>query len=62
VAVGRGAVIGPGSVVVSNSAAGMVAAGNPAKVINAVNELTCRINAYKRPYLWPPYTETDNDK
>jgi len=62
VKIGRGALIGAGSVVVSNIPAMMVAAGNPAKVIKAVNELTCRINAYKRPYLWPPYTETDNDK
>ena len=57
VKVGRGALIGAGSVVVYDIPEMMVAAGNPAKVIKSVKELTCRIGAYERPYIWPPYDE-----
>lgn len=55
VKIGRGALIGAGSVVVTDIPEMMVAAGNPARVIKAVRELTCRIKAYERPYVWPPY-------
>jgi acetyltransferase-like isoleucine patch superfamily enzyme len=37
--IGRGALVGAGSVVVSDVPAGMVVVGNPARVIRAVNEL-----------------------
>jgi acetyltransferase-like isoleucine patch superfamily enzyme len=57
VKVGKGALIGAGSVVINDIPEMMVAAGNPARVIKSVNELTCRIGAYERPYIWPPYTE-----
>ncbi len=62
VKIGRGALIGAGSVVVFDIPEMMVAAGNPAKVIKPVTELTCRINAFERPYVWPPYTNAGNDK
>ena len=26
-------------------------------VIKKIDELTCKIDAYERPYLWPPYIE-----
>ncbi len=55
VKIGRGALIGAGSVIVGDIPEGMVAAGNPAKVIKPVSELTCRIGAYEKVYSWPPY-------
>lgn len=60
VKIGRGALIGAGSVVINDIPEMMVAAGNPAKVIKAVSELTCKIDAYPRPYVWPPYSTEDN--
>jgi acetyltransferase-like isoleucine patch superfamily enzyme len=57
VKIGRGALIGAGSVIVGDIPEMMVAAGNPARVIKSVLELTCRIKAYPRPYVWPPYTD-----
>ncbi len=59
VKIGRGALIGAGSVVSGDIPAEMVAAGNPAKIIKAVKELKCWINAFERPYVWPPYSEED---
>jgi acetyltransferase-like isoleucine patch superfamily enzyme len=38
VRIGQGAVIGAGSVVVSNVSAFMIAAGNPARVVSEVKE------------------------
>ncbi|MFH2036643.1 MAG: acyltransferase [Candidatus Zixiibacteriota bacterium] len=61
VKIGREALIGAGSVVVSDIPEGMVAVGNPARVIKKVLELKCSINAFERPYLWPPYN-TNEDK
>jgi acetyltransferase-like isoleucine patch superfamily enzyme len=55
VEIGEGALIGAGSVVLANVPAGMVAVGNPARVIKAVDELDCRPGFYERPYVWPPY-------
>jgi acetyltransferase-like isoleucine patch superfamily enzyme len=60
VRIGKGSLIGAGSVVIGDIPAMMVAAGNPAKVIKAIDKLTCRINAYERPYLWPPYADSEN--
>jgi acetyltransferase-like isoleucine patch superfamily enzyme len=57
VKIGRGALIGAGSVVVDDIPENMVAAGNPARVIKPVAELKCTIDAFERPYLWPPYTD-----
>ena len=62
VKIGRGALIGAGSVVASDIPEMMVAAGNPARVIKKVDELTCRIDAYERPYVWWPYADQDSDQ
>lgn len=53
--IGRGALIGAGSVVVHDIPAGMVAAGNPARVLKRVDELTCPPGFFERPYVWEPY-------
>ena len=55
VRIGRGALIGAGSVVVHDVPAGMVVAGNPGKVIKKVEELTCPPGFFERPYIWEPY-------
>jgi acetyltransferase-like isoleucine patch superfamily enzyme len=55
VVVGRGALIGAGSVVVKSIPDGVVAAGNPAKVIKNVEDLKCYPGFYERPYVWEPY-------
>lgn len=57
VKIGREALIGAGSVVTKDIPEEMVAAGNPAKVIKSVKDLKCRIDAFERPYLWPPYKD-----
>jgi len=54
--IGRGALVGAGSVVVADVPPGMVVAGNPAKVIKKVEELTCPPGFFERPYVWEPYT------
>ena len=56
VVIGENALVGAGSVVVEDVPAGMVVAGNPARVIKAVTDLTCSIGRHERPYLWAPYT------
>jgi acetyltransferase-like isoleucine patch superfamily enzyme len=53
--VGEGSLVGAGSVVVHDVPAGMVVAGNPARVIKPVSDLECYIGAFERPYLWEPY-------
>jgi acetyltransferase-like isoleucine patch superfamily enzyme len=60
VKIGREALIGAGSVITSDVDDGMVVAGNPARVIKAVKDLKCKIDAYERPYLWHPYIDEDN--
>jgi len=62
VKIGRGALIGAGSMVANDIPEMMVAVGNPAKVIKAVSDLTCKIDAYPRPYVWPPYSTEDNSQ
>ena len=57
VKIGKEALIGAGSVVTKDIPDKMVAAGNPAKVIKSVDELKCWINAFERPYVWPPYSD-----
>lgn len=61
VKIGEGALIGAGAVVVGDIPEMMVAAGNPAQVIKSVLALKCKINAYERPYLWPPYTDSETE-
>jgi len=60
VKIGKGSLIGAGSVVVCDIPDMMVATGNPAKVIKSILELKCKINAFDRPYVWPPYTDSEN--
>ena len=57
VEIGEGALVGAGSVVVHDVPAGAVVAGNPARVIKQVDELTCPPGWFERPYMWPPYHE-----
>jgi len=61
VKIGKGALIGAGSVVVNDIPDMMVAAGNPARVIKPVDELTCKIDAFKRPYVWWPYNQQEDN-
>jgi acetyltransferase-like isoleucine patch superfamily enzyme len=52
VEIGEGALVGAGSVVTANVAAGMVVAGNPARVVKKVEELVCWPGFFERPYVW----------
>jgi acetyltransferase-like isoleucine patch superfamily enzyme len=55
ITIGEGALVGAGSVVVDDVPPGAVVAGNPARVIKQVAELTCPPGYFERPYTWPPY-------
>lgn len=59
VEIGENAFVGAGSVVVHDVPAGAVAAGSPARVIKQVSDLECAPGWFARPYVWPPYDETD---
>ncbi len=48
ITIGHGSIVGAGSVVTKDIPAGMVAAGNPAKVICSVNEYLDKIKAMSR--------------
>ena len=50
--IGRGAVIGFGSVVVDDIPENAVAVGNPARVIKDKTELNCVMKKFERPYMW----------
>jgi UDP-2-acetamido-3-amino-2,3-dideoxy-glucuronate N-acetyltransferase len=52
VEVGEGALIGAGSVVAENVAPGAVAAGNPARTVKRIEDLTCWPGHFERPYVW----------
>jgi acetyltransferase-like isoleucine patch superfamily enzyme len=52
VRVGRGALVGAGAVVIRDVEAGMVVAGNPARVVKAVAELACFKGYFDRAYAW----------
>lgn len=55
VRIGRGALVGAGSVVSRDVPPGMVVAGNPAVVLKRVDELKCPPGFFERPYVWEPY-------
>ena len=57
VEIGEGSLVGAGSVVVHDVPPGAVVAGNPARVIKQVAELTCPPGWFEHPYTWPPYAE-----
>jgi acetyltransferase-like isoleucine patch superfamily enzyme len=59
VVIGRNALIGAGSVVSRSVPDGMVAAGNPAKVLKKIEELKCYPGFYERPYVWEPYVSDE---
>ena len=61
VVIGANALVGAGSVVVDDVPPGMVVAGNPARVIKAVDELTCHSGMFERPYAWEPYLSAENE-
>ncbi len=57
VVIGEDALVGAGAVVTDDVPAGAVVAGNPARVIKTVDQLSCPPGWFERPYLWPPYEE-----
>lgn len=56
VTIGENALVGAGSVVVQDVPSGTVVVGNPARVVKAVEDLTCPAGFFERPYDWPPYS------
>lgn len=52
VQIGRGALIGCGSVVISDIPDKAVAVGNPAKIIKDIADLTCKMQFFEKPYNW----------
>jgi acetyltransferase-like isoleucine patch superfamily enzyme len=50
--IGEGALIGAGSVVAVSVAPGVVAAGNPAREVKRIEDLTCWPGHFERPYVW----------
>jgi acetyltransferase-like isoleucine patch superfamily enzyme len=52
VEIGAGSLVGAGSVVAGAIPSGVVAAGNPARVLKKVEELVCWPGFFERPYAW----------
>ncbi len=61
VKIGENSLVGAGSVVAHDVLAGMVVVGNPAQVINSVDELVCHSGAFPRPFVWAPYSQVERD-
>jgi len=59
VRIGEGALVGAGSVVTRDVPAGAVVAGNPAKVVKRVADLTCSQGLFDRPYGEPAARKMD---
>jgi acetyltransferase-like isoleucine patch superfamily enzyme len=59
VRIGAGSLIGAGSVVVKDVAAGVVVAGNPARVVKEVKELVCFKDYFERPYVWRQHNRAE---
>ena len=57
VEIGENSLVGAGAVVVEDVPAGMVVAGNPARVIKAVDDLVCTAGHHERPFTWAPYVD-----
>jgi len=57
VVVGINSLVGAGSVVTHDVPANSVVAGNPAKVINQIDDLVCIKGFFERPYVWKPYAK-----
>lgn len=55
ISIGRNSLVGAGSVVTRDVADKSVVAGNPARVINCIDKLTCKPGFFKKPYTWRPY-------
>lgn len=55
VTIGRNSLVGAGSVVADDVPDNAVVVGNPARVIKYIEDLTCSLGAFDRPYLWAPY-------
>jgi acetyltransferase-like isoleucine patch superfamily enzyme len=53
--IGRNSLIGAGAVVTKDVPENTVVAGNPAKVIKTIDQLTCEAGFFEKPYTWPPY-------
>ncbi|MFZ2199013.1 MAG: acyltransferase [Thermodesulfovibrionales bacterium] len=56
VRIGRNSLVGAGSVVTRDVPENSVVAGNPARVIKTIDQLTCPKGFFERPYLWAPYS------
>jgi len=62
VQIGESSLVGAGSLVAHDVPAGMVVAGNPARVIKSVDELVCHSGRFPRPYVWEPYAGPARDE
>lgn len=50
--IGKNCLIGAGSVVTQDIPDGMVAAGNPARIMKRLDQLVCEPGFFERPYSW----------